>query len=181
MRDRTLVPLLVLAGFGVLLACGEDAPTRAGISASATPAAQRQQSSGAGSNTQSGVQSSTCDSRPTVAGSGVFGRQGGTLVVGSSRLIIPRNALTDTVTVSATIPGDTATRIELRPSGLRFAVTAVLRLDTSSCSVTEQSGSHVEVLDETGQRVGSLSAQYDPAQHTIAVGIMRFAGYAIAF
>lgn len=181
MHDRTLSPLLILAGLGVLLSCGGERSTTAPMSAGAAPETQRQQSSGSGMNTQSNFQASSCDARPTAVGSGVFGRLGGTLVVGSSRVIIPRNALTDTVTISARIPGESAARIELRPSGLRFALTTELRLDTSGCAVDDQSGSQVEVFDESGQAVGSIPARYDPKLHTITAGILRFAGYAIAF
>lgn len=122
----------------------------------------------------------TCQTHLTSTDSAVFGPAGGTLTFGSSRLIIPGGALRDTVTITATIPGGDASRVEFQPHGLQFEKPAGLQLGTAGCAVNEQAP-NVVYLSETGEVLETIEAVYDPHWQTIAASIWHFSGYAIAF
>lgn len=128
-----------------------------------------------------GLTGTVCETRVVSADSGVFGPQGGTLIFGSSRLIIPGGALRDTVTISATVPNGNAQRVEFRPNGLQFAKAAGLLLDTSGCALGSTTAPSVVYLSESGQILETIPAVYDPRWQTIAAPITHFSGYAIAF
>lgn len=123
----------------------------------------------------------TCATHVAESDVGVFGPQGGTLIFGTSRLIIPGGALLDTVTISATIPDGDASRVEFRPQGLQFRKPAGLLLDTSGCSSVDTVAPSVVYLSESGVILETIPAVYDPHWQTIAAPIEHFSGYAIAF
>ena len=123
----------------------------------------------------------TCATHVAENDVGVFGPQGGTLIFGTSRLIIPAGALLDTVTISATIPDGDASRVEFRPQGLQFRKPAGLLLDTSGCSSSDTVAPSVVYLSESGAVLETIPAVYDPHWQTIAAPIEHFSGYAIAF
>ena len=122
-----------------------------------------------------------CQTHVASTDAGVFGPQGGTLIFGTSRLIIPGGALQDTVTISATIPDGDASRVEFRPQGLQFQKPAGLLLDTSGCNYDSPVAPSVVYLSETGEILEVIPAVYDPHWRTIAAPIAHFSGYAIAF
>jgi len=123
----------------------------------------------------------TCSKRATFSDSGEFGPNGGTLRVGSNRLIIPAGALTDRVTISGTIVGDTVAIIEFQPEGLHFKKPAGLILDATDCSIPDDGAADVVYINERGEIVERISATYSNAWHTVAAPIEHFSGYAIAF
>ena len=183
MIERKIVPCVlaaILAG-GVLLACGGDAASPSPLAPPRAATAHRDGDRDERENSERRFRPTECETRRTVNTVGVFGPQGGTLLFGTSRLIIPGGALRDTVTISATIPGGDNTRVEFRPQGLRFAKPAGLRLDTSGCSLDGQQPPTVVYLSETGEVLETIPAVYDPHWHTIAAPIWHFSGYAIAF
>ncbi len=159
-------------------ACGNEAATATGFTSPLTATSSRSGSSIARGSERS---SATCSTRITASNSGVFGPAGGTLTFGTSRLIIPPGALSDTVTISATIPDGDAARVELQPHGLEFAKAAGLQIDTMGCAVDDGVAPNVVYLSESGEVMETIEAVYDPRWHTIAASIWHFSGYAIAF
>lgn len=123
---------------------------------------------------------STCLKGNVAYGAAEFGPGGGTLVFGTSSLIIPAGALKDTVTISATIVDTATTRVELLPHGLEFRKPAGLLLDASACDIDDPAPD-VVYLSETGEVLETIPAVYDPKWKTIAAPIKHFSGYAIAF
>lgn len=121
-----------------------------------------------------------CATQTMANGSGLFGPAGGTLVFGTSSLIIPGGALRDTVTISAIVVDATTSRVELRPHGLVFEKPAGLLLDTSGCLINEMAPT-VVYLSESGEILETIPAVYDPRWQTIAAPLSHFSGYAIAF
>ncbi len=169
---------------GGLAACAGDtaAPSAFAPSLSASEAAPvLKRGNGKALGNVRGYSGTLCTTHNTQTGSGVFGPAGGTLLFGTSRLIIPGGALTDTVTISATIPGGDNSRVVFAPHGLQFAKSAGLLLDTSGCSIDPNAVPDVVYLSEEGDVLEFLPAVYDPHWHTFATPIDHFSGYAIAF
>ena len=122
-----------------------------------------------------------CTKRAAFSDSGEFGPNGGTLWIGSNRLIIPPGALSDRVTISGTIVDDTVAFIQFQPEGLRFKKPAGLVLDATDCNIPDDSVADVVYIDERGNIAERIQAQYSNAWHTVAAPIEHFSGYAIAF
>lgn len=180
---RTATAALLLGG--VLAACAGDAGTVSPLSAPASSSQDlgflKRGFAKPLANAERAFSGTTCATHVTVSGSGVFGPAGGTLVFGTSRLIIPGGALTDTVTITATSLGGEWNRVELQPHGLQFAKSAGLLLDTSGCAIDAQHAPDVVYLDEFGAVIEVIWAIFDPRWQTIAAPINHFSGYAIAF
>ena len=166
---------------GLIVACGGDSASRAPLTAPGAAALDRGERETDHDDSGRRVRATTCETRLMANASGVFGPAGGTLLFGTSRLIIPGGALKDTVTISATIPYGVNSRVEFRPTGLQFAKPAGLLLDTSGCSMDPSLVPDVVYLSESGVILERIPAVYDPHWQTIAAGIWHFSGYAIAF
>ena len=183
MFERKTVSSLLAATLvcGALLGCGGDPASLSPLTPSGTASSYRGGVATANGNSGLSFHATNCETKWTANASGVFGPQGGTLIFGTSRLIIPGGALRDTVTITATIPDGDNKRVEFQPHGLQFAKPAGLLLDTSGCSMDGQLAPNVVYLSETGVVLETILASYDPHWHTIAAAIWHFSGYAIAF
>lgn len=182
MFERKIGPVLFMASLGALLACGGDGAMSSPLAPHGSSALQRDvlglpRIIASGRN----VRATTCDTKIVANASAVFGPSGGTLLFGTSRLIIPGGALHDTVTISATNPGGDNSRVEFQPHGLQFAKPAGLLLDTSGCAIDESVVPTIVYLSESGEVLETITAVYDPHWHTFAAPIEHFSGYAIAF
>ena len=186
MIGKHIVPSLLAATLacGVLQACAGDTASLSPLapsSASSDRGGDQADNDSDDEDSDRKFMPAKCETRRTARAFGVFGPQGGTLLFGTSRLIIPAGALRDTVTISATIPDSDNSRVEFRPSGLRFAKAAGLLLDTSGCSLDGKLAPDVVYLSESGEVLETIPATYNPRWKTIAAAIWHFSGYAIAF
>ena len=175
MRYRFAAIAVTLA-IGTIFAC--RAPDAAAPPRSKSLGASRHQSNDAGNAPGTLV---ACAKRATFSDSAEFGPNGGTLRVGPNRLIIPPGALTDRVTISGTIVGDTVAFLQFQPEGLHFKKPAGLILDATDCNVPDDSVADVVYLNERGEIAERIEATYSNAWHTVAAPIEHFSGYAIAF
>lgn len=137
-------------------------------------------------NQSSGNQSPTpkllvCSGRRVVDASGRFGPSGGTLLFGSSRLIIPGGALHDTVTITASTPNPASSEVIFKPEGLHFFKAAGLVLESTGCLTPEDAAPSVVYLSPSGVILETIPADYDSHWKTVAAPISHFSGYAIAF
>jgi hypothetical protein len=170
-----------------LVACqGSDvsAPARVGPTTAASLARSQfsaPRGQGFAGNMNNDFQAARCTDRQVTSSAGVFGPAGGTLTFGDSRLIIPGGALTDTVTISATIVDQTTSRVEFQPHGLQFAKPAGLLLSTEGCVLSPDEAPSVVYLSQDGLVLETIDAVYDPHWKTFAAPIHHFSGYAIAF
>jgi hypothetical protein len=74
-----------------------------------------------------------CSSQPYAKTAQEIGPDGGVLLVGRNRLVIPRNALSNRVTITAEqIPGSTNS-VRFSPEGLEFERPAVLTMNYENC------------------------------------------------
>jgi hypothetical protein len=122
-----------------------------------------------------------CTKRATFSDSGEFGPNGGTLWIGRNRLIIPPGALSERVTISGKIVGDTVAFLRFQPEGLHFKKPAGLILDATGCTLSQDGAADVVYIDDRGEIAEQIRATYNNAWHTVAAPIEHFSGYAIAF
>lgn len=124
-----------------------------------------------------------CEQHPTWTGSAVIGPNGGTLLVGSSRVIVPPGALNKKVFITATMPaGEFITiRFEFQPHGLVFKKPAGLILNASGCDIPSWAAPDIVYLSEAGEILEYIDAYYSNYWHTVAAPIWHFSGYAIAW
>jgi len=119
-----------------------------------------------------------CTPRDPQYGTATIGSNGGELVIGPHRLIIPPGALQQTVEVSGTIVEDSPNpRIDLEPHGLQFKKPAGLILDASNCTDVPD----IVYINEIGVVSDPILAVYSNWWHTIAAPINHFSGYMVAF
>jgi len=118
-----------------------------------------------------------CIPKVAAYGSASIGPTGGTLIIGTHKLIIPAGALDHKVTISGTVPNDKPFEINLEPHGLQFKKAAGLLLDASSCTDVPDI---VYLIDQFTQSPPIL-AVYSSWWHTIACPIWHFSGYSVAF
>ena len=110
-------------------------------------------------------------------GSAVIGPEGGSLIIGSNRLIVPPGALTKPVLITGTVPEGKPFEVDLQPHGLTFKNAAGLILDATSCLDVPNI---VYLIDQVTVS-DPIEAVYSNWWHTIACPIWHFSGYAVAF
>ena len=76
-----------------------------------------------------------CDPLPYASAAATIGPEGGTLVIGPHKLVVPANALAAPVLISAEAPVGTVNSVKLQPEGLQFASgkPAKLTLSYANC------------------------------------------------
>lgn len=175
-RRSALVALVAVASTAALACRGNDVAAPVSFNAGTGMRAASGQGTPAGSATVA-----RCSPRAAAVGSGTFGPQGGTLIVGESRLVIPGGALRDTVTITATVASDSSSRVDFEPHGLRFYKPVGLALDSEGCTLPSDRESAVVYLGPDGEVLETIDAVYFPRFKLVAAPIEHFSGYAIAF
>jgi hypothetical protein len=123
----------------------------------------------------------TCDPHAPVTSRGVFGPSGGVLVVGGSRLVIPRGALGYPVTITGTALGDSSSTVQFEPHGLRFQAPVQLALSAQGCHLPSGGRPSIVYLGAAGEVLETIHATYLPHQNLVTAPIRHFSGYAILF
>jgi hypothetical protein len=85
-------------------------------------------------NTLSNVRLLSCSTQPYVSRSQVVGTNGGTIVFGTHKLVIPAGALTKNYTIRAEQISSRVNSVRFSPEGLKFAKPAKLTLSYGNCS-----------------------------------------------
>lgn len=122
MKRTRFLPALVLAGALSLASCTSTADGPTGVGDEAPSALL---------GTPIGNGLLACDPLPYASASATIGSEGGTLVVGPHRLIIPAGALAEPVVITAEAPVGTVNSVQLQPEGLQFARGRPARLTLS--------------------------------------------------
>ncbi len=76
----------------------------------------------------------SCSSQAYAVTTKAVGAQGGTIVVGTHRLVIPAGALASSVTITAEQVSGNVNSVRFSPEGLQFAQPASLSLSYANCS-----------------------------------------------
>lgn len=121
-----------------------------------------------------------CAPHASSTASAVIGASGGSIWVGNDHLVIPGGALSAPTLITATIPADTLADIEFEPHGLHFDKDVVLVLSTGHCNVGQSAPGHVVYLDNDGNVLETLDAQFHGGSRTVTTKIHHFSSYAIA-
>ena len=110
------------------------------------------------------------------------GPNGGTIVVGGHKLVIPRNALTRNVTITAEAPADYVASVKFQPEGLQFARPAKLTLDYSDCPLARLSlFKSIAYTTDLLAILDILNAQDNIITAKISTDLDHFSRYAVAW
>lgn len=123
-----------------------------------------------------------CSPQPYAADTAVVGPAGGVLAIGPHRLVIPKGALDQQVTIIGDAPVGNVVSVRFQPEGLRFKYPAYLTLDYSHCGL---------VQNLLPKRVAYTSDQLDILSYLLSVDdllnrrvtgqVKHFSRYAVAW
>jgi hypothetical protein len=122
----------------------------------------------------------TCSAQPYTKVTQTIGPNGGTIKVGSHVLVIPQNALTESVKITAEQMSGSTNSVRFSPEGLQFQRPAALTMSYKNCAInllkkkivyTDERLSILELL---------LSLDY-PKYEYVTSPITHFSRYAVAY
>jgi hypothetical protein len=123
----------------------------------------------------------SCSTQPYAVATRTVGREGGVIVVGTHRLVIPADALSRSVTIRAEqIPGR-VNSVRFSPEGLRFERPAALTLSYSNCSLLLSVLKKVAYTDEQLRILELLPSIDLRSNQTVTGSIRHFSRYAVAW
>jgi hypothetical protein len=108
------------------------------------------------------------------------GPAGGTIVVGTHRLVIPQGALTRTYTIRAEQVRNRVNSVRFSPEGLRFAKPAKLTLSYANCSPLLLL-KRVVYTDELLRILELIPSLDNLKTKTVTGDIRHFSRYAVAW
>jgi hypothetical protein len=123
----------------------------------------------------------SCSTQPYAVTTKVVGTQGGTIVVGTHRLLIPAGALDRSVTIKAEqVPGN-VNSVRFSPEGLQFSRPATVELSYRNCSLLLGVLKRVAYTDEK-LRILELIPSLDLLNlRTVTGTVKHFSRYAVAW
>lgn len=122
----------------------------------------------------------SCSAQPSVVKTQTVGSAGGTIIVGTHRLVIPSGALAGPVQIKAEQVTGRVNSVRFSPEGLKFAKPATLTLSYANCSslllvkrvvYTNELLSILELLPS----IDNLSSR------TVSASVRHFSRYAVAW
>jgi len=131
-------------------------------------------------NTLGNLRLLSCSPQPYVSTTRVVGVNGGTIYVGTHRLVIPAGALTRNYTIRAEQVTTRVNSVRLSPEGLKFAKPAKLTLSYSNCSpllILKR----VVYTDELLRILELIPSLDDLRTKTVTGDIRHFSRYAVAW
>jgi hypothetical protein len=121
-----------------------------------------------------------CQSQPYAVTTRTVGSEGGTIEVGSHRLVIPRGALKNRTTITAEQISGRTNSLRFSPEGLRFEKPASLTMSYKNCLVVLLSKSIV-YTDEKLRILEVLRSLDLFNKRTVTAPIDHFSRYAVAY
>jgi hypothetical protein len=121
-----------------------------------------------------------CSAQPYAVRTQTVGSGGGTIVVGTHRLVIPAGALASPVQIKAEQLTGKVNSVRFSPEGLKFAKSATLSLSYSNCSPLLL----LKRVVYTNERLGILEllpSIDDLRSRTVSAPIRHFSRYAVAW
>jgi hypothetical protein len=121
-----------------------------------------------------------CSAQPYAVRTQTVGSAGGTIVVGTHRLVIPAGALASPVQIKAEQLTGKVNSVRFSPEGLKFAKSATLSLSYSNCSPLLL----LKRVVYTNERLGILEllpSIDDLRSRTVSAPIRHFSRYAVAW
>jgi hypothetical protein len=121
-----------------------------------------------------------CTSQPYAVTRKTIGSDGGTIVVGSHTLVIPRGALSKKTTITAEQIRGRTNSLRFSPEGLRFEKPADLTMSYKNCLVVLLS-KRIVYTDENLKVLEVLRSLDLFSKRTVTAPIDHFSRYAVAF
>jgi hypothetical protein len=122
----------------------------------------------------------SCSTQAYAVTTETIGTAGGTIQVGTHKLVIPAGALSQSVTIKAEqVPGNFNT-VRFSPEGLQFAKPALVTLSYANCSVLMVLH-RVAYVDETLRILDLIPSLDDLLSKTVTGSIQHFSRYAVAW
>ncbi len=115
------------------------------------------------------------------AESELLGPEGGTIGSGRAKLVIPRGSLTDTVTITMEVIGDTVRAVRLLPQGLVFQSPAYLTLNYSDCQSVNGSPKRIAYTSDAWTILEYEQSRDDAARKEVTGELNHFSNYAVAW
>ncbi|PYP62445.1 MAG: hypothetical protein DMD37_10025 [Gemmatimonadetes bacterium] len=180
----------LVAAVVAVSSCGDRTATGPAIQASASTAAQGPAAERAVKNggKRTGLlrcaAASEDDSDEESEGepeSEVLGPEGGTIGAGPASLVVPRGSLTDTVTITVEVTGDTVRAVRLLPQGLVFQQPAYLVLSYGDCKTTGNSPKRIAYTSDAWTILEYEQSWDDPHNKKVTGELNHFSNYAVAW
>ena len=131
-------------------------------------------------NTISDLHLLSCSAQPYASTTRVIGVNGGTISVGTHKLVIPPGALSRDYTIRAEQVTAAVNSVRLSPEGLKFAKPAKLTLSYSNCSPLLLL-KRVVYTDELLRILELIPSLDDLRTKTVTGDIRHFSRYAVAW
>ncbi|HEV2672300.1 MAG TPA: hypothetical protein VGU74_14505 [Gemmatimonadales bacterium] len=185
MKSSRLMFSCALLGVTLVVAsCGDHAPTGPASAPAPAPAPALPQATWVTDIfkvlTSSLVDS--CASLSTEPVSQTIGRAGGTIAIGPDTLRIPPRALTEPVTITASLPvGYFINVVVFKPDGLTFKKPASLTMGYSSCSLLPNMGLEVAEVADDLNIIQYLRSTDNKSARTVTGAVLHFTNYAVAY
>jgi hypothetical protein len=122
----------------------------------------------------------SCSQQPYAVKTQTVGSAGGTIVVGTHRLVIPAGALGSSVKITAEQMSGRVNSVRFSPDGLKFAKPAVLTLSYGNCS-SLLILKRVVYTNELLSILELLPSIDDLRTRTVSASIRHFSRYAVAW
>jgi hypothetical protein len=122
----------------------------------------------------------SCSTQPYASRTQVVGVDGGTIVVGTHKLVIPAGALSRNYTIHAEQVPHRVNSVRFSPEGLKFAKPAKLTLSYSNCSPLLLL-KRVVYTDELLRILELIPSLDDLRAKTVTGDIRHFSRYAVAW
>jgi len=122
----------------------------------------------------------TCSAQPYTKVSQTIGPNGGTIQVGSHLLVIPQNALTQPVKITAEQVSGSTNSVRFSPEGLHFQRPAVLTMSYKNCAINLLK----KKIVYTDERLSILQLLFSldyPKYDYVTSPIDHFSRYAVAY
>src|SRR4051795_301608 len=122
----------------------------------------------------------SCSAQPYAVKTQTVGTAGGTIVIGTHRLVIPAGALAKPVQIKAEQVTGRVNSVRFSPEGLKFAKPATLTLSYSNCSPLLLL-KRVVYTNELLSILELLPSIDDLRTRTVSASIRHFSRYAVAW
>jgi hypothetical protein len=122
----------------------------------------------------------SCSTQPSVVKTQTVGTAGGTILVGTHRLVIPAGALTSSVKIKAEQVSGRVNSVRFSPDGLKFAKPATIYLSYANCS-SLLLVKRVVYTNELLSILELLPSLDDLRTKTVSAPIRHFSRYAVAW
>jgi hypothetical protein len=122
----------------------------------------------------------TCSPQPYASTTKVIDGNGGEILVGSHRLVIPRGALRQKTTITAEQVKGSTNSVRFSPEGLRFEKSAELTMSYDNC-ILVLLPKKIVYTSETFSILELLKSTDIFKSKTVKAGIDHFSRYAVAY